>query len=474
MIGLVEIPLLVLAWLVLLVGLIQNLIYASYLIPAWRELRDRANAHDDEATWQALRRGDQPPITLIVPAYNEDKSIVANAHSLLSLRYSGFQVIIVNDGSTDETMTRLADALELVEIPRAPIPGLAHAEIRAIYRSAIYPNLCVVDKENGGKADAINAGLACTRTELFCVIDADSILQPEALVRAVQPFQDPSENVVAVGGTVGVANGCLVKHGQIDKYALPREFIARVQTVEYTRAFLLARLALSRTNTLTLVSGAFGVFSTRVVIGIGGFDVTTVGEDMELIMRLHHRLRQEGTPYSMRYLPEPVCWTEVPSTLRGLSRQRIRWQRGAMESLSRHRGMILNPRYGRIGLVALPSMIIIDVLGPVVEVLGYFLVPALALWGILDLEFLFAYLALTFGFGIFLSTASIVLEQGSIERPTTAGQLLSLAWTAVLENFGYRQLNNLWRLTGLLKHFSSAPAQWGDVGRTGFREEDAS
>ncbi len=468
MIGFVDLFFFITTWIVLMVGLVQNLIYTGYLYPAWREMRRRANAYDTEAAREALRRGEQTPVTLIVPAYNEALTIVDNAHSLLSLHYSDFEVIIVNDGSGDDTVSRLQDALELEPVPRALNPGLRHAEVRGVYRSAIYPNLHVVDKENGGKADAINAGLACTRTDLFCVIDADSILQPEALARATRPFQEPGEHVVAVGGTVGVANGCTVRHGQIERYDLPHRFVARAQAVEYTRAFLMARLASSRTNTLALISGAFGVFRTADVVEIGGYDPTTVGEDMEVVVRLHRHLRRAGRRYVMRYLPEPVCWTEVPSTLRGLSRQRVRWQRGALETLSRHWKMVFNPRYGRFGMVTLPGIVLIDVVGPVVEVLGYVLVPLLWAWGTLNTPYFLAYVGLTFVFGIFLSAASLLLEQGSVERPTNARQLLRLAWTAVLENFGYRQLNNIWRFVGLVRHFRSAPARWADVGRTGF------
>lgn len=464
----IEIVLTVTAWSILLVGLCQNLIYAGYIYPAWRELRRRANVYDAEASREALRSGDQPSVTLIVPAYNEARSIVDNAHSLLSLHYSNFELIIANDGSGDDTMARLRDALELQPSKRALNPELKHAPVRAVYRSAIYSNLLVLDKENGGKADSINAGLACTRTELFCVIDADSILEAEALTRATRPFDAVSEHVVAVGGTVGIANGCTITHGQIERYDLPARFLPRAQVVEYTRAFLMARLASSRTNTLALISGAFGVFRTREVVEIGGYDAGTVGEDMELVVRLHRHLKALKRDYTMRYLPEPVCWTEVPSTLRALSRQRIRWQRGALETLSRHKGMIFNPRYGRFGMLALPSMVLIDVIGPVIEVLGYIAMPVMWWLGIINAPFFFAYLALTFVFGIFLSTTSLMLEQGSLERPTRAVHIFKLAWTATLENFGYRQLNNIWRFIGLVRHLRSAPSKWGDMERKGF------
>ncbi len=454
---------------VVLVGVLHQLVYLGCLFPAWRELVSNGNSYDAEAAFEALREGKQPSVTLIVPAFNEGKTVVANAHSLLSLRYAAYDVVIVNDGSKDDTLDQLTRELSLKPIPRATNPALQHAEIRQVYRSEITPNLLVIDKENGGKADAINAGLACTRSELFCVIDADSILQPEALARAVRPFQEAQSRVIAVGGTVGVANGCTVRYGQILRYQLPAAFLPRVQAVEYTRAFLVARLAASRSNTLALVSGAFGVFRTRDVIEAGAYDSSTVGEDMELIVRLHRHFKDAKRPYTIRYLPEPVCWTEVPSTWKGLMRQRVRWQRGALQTLARHTDMVLKPRYGRFGMISLPLMVLIDVIGPVVEVLGYLLVPLAWALGLLNLPFFLAYLAVTFVFGIFLSCSAILLEQSSVERPTTARQLVRLAWTSVLENFGYRQISNVWRLIGLVRHLRAAPARWDSVGRVGFR-----
>lgn len=454
---------------IILVGLIQNFIYIYQIPFAWRELKEHSQYLDTQAAWEMLTSGSNLlPISILVPAYNESKNIIDSINSLLSLQYPDFQLIVVNDGSKDDTLEILKASFHLKPTIRAvnSLP-FKHAHINQVYTSSAFPDLIVVDKSNGGKADAINAGLACCHTPLFCVMDADSILEPTALINAVRPFIESPTNIVAVGGTVGIANGCDIENGQITKFGLPKKFLPRVQVVEYTRAFLMARLANSRAGTLTLISGAFGIFRHDIVSDLGGFDTTTVGEDMEMVVRLHHHLKAKKIPYEMRYVPDPVCWTEAPESLKILSRQRVRWQRGALECLSRHKGMMLNPKYGRLGMVTLPSIFIIDVIGPIVELLGYFLIPFFALTGLLNINFLFAYMALVFVFGIFLSTTAVLLEQSELERFSGPGDLLKLTATAIVENFGYRQICNWWRIKGLFKHLTGKKAVWEPMERVG-------
>jgi len=458
------------AWAIVAVGIIQNLVYASHIPMAWRELKEHTQYRDTQAAWDMLTSKAYLPISIIVPAYNEGVTIVESINSLLTLRYPDFELIVVNDGSKDDTMEQLKAHFGLVETTRARDElSIDHSPIKTVYASPIYPNIIVIDKINGGgKADAMNAGLACVRTPLFCVMDADSILEPTALINAVRPFVESPERVVAVGGTVGIANGCTIRNGEMKAFGLPRKFIPRVQVVEYTRAFLMARLAMSKSQTLTLISGAFGIFRRDIAVEVGGFDRTTLGEDMEMVLRLHHHLKAKGEDYEMRYVPEPVCWTEAPENLEFLSKQRIRWQRGALECLSRHRGMIFNPRYGRLGMISMPLMVIVDIIGPIVEALGYLLIPFFALTGILSIQFFFAYMALVFLFGVFLSTTSILLEQAELERFASPRDLLILTLTAILENFGYRQLCNWWRIKGLYRHFTGKKAVWEPMQRVGF------
>ena len=385
-----------------------------------------------------------------------------------------FKVIVVNDGSSDgtaETMVR-EFKMEPVHLVRDD-ETITHQPIRQIYGSKKYPDLLFLDKKNGKKADAINAGITCVRTPLFCVIDADSLLESGALLKAVRPFLETSDNVIAVGGTVGIVNGCTVKDGQVTKYGLPKTFLPRIQVVEYIRAFLMARLAASRKGTLAIISGAFGIFRRDLAVAIGGYDTTTVGEDMEMVLRMHKYMLERDIPYSVRYVPEPVCWTEAPESLKFLSNQRIRWQRGALECLSRHKNMLFNKKYGRLGMVTLPTFLLVDLISPVMEIVGYFLIILLILLGWIDATYLIALLVL-FSFGVLITVMSLVIEQDEIEQFTNPMDLFKVLLTACVENFGYRQICSFWRIRGLFQHFRGKKATWGKMERVGFKTAEES
>jgi cellulose synthase/poly-beta-1,6-N-acetylglucosamine synthase-like glycosyltransferase len=320
---------------------------------------------------------------------------------------------------------------------------------------------------NGGKADALNAGINLSRSPLFCSIDADSLIEPDALLRAVQPFIDEPELTIAVGGTIRLANGCRISAGRVVEIGLPRNLLALFQVVEYLRAFLMARLAWSQVQTLTIISGAFGIFSRQIAIKVGGYSHKTVGEDLELVVKFHRYMRDIRRPYRIVFTPEPVCWTEAPESLKILGRQRSRWQRGALEAFFKHRDMLMRPRYGRIGAVAFGHMFLVDVLGPIVEILGYVLIPIMWGLGLLSADYLLAFLAVTFNFGVVISVGSLILEEVELRRFPRARHLAVLTAAAVLENFGYRQLNNLWRIRGLMQYLRGTSG-WGDMTRVGF------
>jgi len=364
----------------------------------------------------------------------------------------------------------MINAFEMHPINRVrDVGNITHKPIKQIYGSDKYPNLILLDKENGKKADAINAGLTCVRTPLFCVIDADSLLDPNALLKAVRPFIESSKNVIAVGGTIGIVNGCTIRNGHVEHYDIPKKFLARIQVVEYIRAFLMARLAASRKGTLTLISGAFGIFRREIAVEVGGYDTSTVGEDLELVLKMHNYMHDLGDPYEVMYIPEPVCWTEVPENLKVLGRQRVRWQRGAIECLSRHRYMLFNPRFGRLGMLTMPLFLLVDIIGPVVELLGLLLMPIFVLLGWLSVKYFLAYTALIFSFGIFISTMAIFIEQDEIERFHKPRHLITLLLVATIENFGYRQMSSFWRMKGVYQHFTNKKASWGAMERRGFK-----
>ncbi|WP_292084064.1 MULTISPECIES: glycosyltransferase family 2 protein [unclassified Brevundimonas] len=447
-------------------GLAQNLVYLIQLLLAAGALAARPAIPESGALWRRYAEA-SPPIALLAPAYDEALTIVQSVRSLLSLRYPSFEVIVINDGSRDATLQVLIDAYELRPAQRHYEQALDHQPIRGVYTAAHQPRLIVVDKENGGKADALNAGINISRAPIFCSMDADSLLEPDALLRAVQPFVEEPERTVAVGGTVRIANGCLIRDGQVLEVRPPRNLLALLQTVEYLRAFLMARLAWSRINTLTIISGAFGLFRRARVIEAGGYTRGTVGEDMELVVKLHRLMRDQDRPYRIGFVPEPVCWTEAPEDIRVLGRQRARWHRGALETFERHWDVMFRPRYGRLGPVGFGYIFLVDILGPVVELLGYLLIPAFWALGLLSLDYLLAFLAITFTFGVVISVGALALEESELRRFPRARHLLLLTAAAVLENFGYRQLNNLWRLRGLWQYLRRSQS-WGAMTRKGF------
>lgn len=454
---------------VVVVGLIQNIYYFLNVPNAWRELNDRSQREDDHALWDILRSSSVPPVSIIVPAYNEQATIEQSVLALMRTRYPDFKVIVVNDGSKDDTAQTVIDAFEMHPTTLVrEVDTIDHKPIRQIYASQRYPNLLFIDKENGKKADAINTGLTCVRTPLFCVIDADSILEPTALMKAVRPFLETNDNVIAVGGTVGIANGCTIRHGQMVRFALPKNFLAKLQVVEYVRAFLLARLSASRVGSLAIISGAFGIFRRDIAVAVGGYDTTTVGEDMELVLKMHRHMLERKERYAVRYVPEPVCWTEAPEDLKFLSNQRTRWQRGALECLSRHKNMIFNPRYGRLGMVTLPLFVIVDLISPIAEFMGYLLMLAFTLLGWISWTAFFAFTSVIFTFGVFVSMMAMFVEQDEIKRFSDPKDIARVAMIAMVENFGFRQICSFWRMRGLWQYFRGMKPVWGAMERRGF------
>ena len=454
------------ALIVIAIGILQLLFYIVQLVFAAISLAQRPPIASASILWS--RYGESaPPIAVLAPAFNEEVTVVESVTSLLALHYPEFEVILINDGSKDGTLQRLIDHFKLERVERFHDNYVKHEPIRGLYASPRIPSLLVVDKENGGKSDALNAGINVARAPIFCSIDADSILESDALLRAVRPFVEKPDEVIAVGGTIRLANGSRIEGGRVIEVNLPKNFFALVQIVEYLRAFLMARLALSRMQVLAVISGAFGLFQRRLALEVGGYSHGTVGEDMELVIKLHRHMRDQGKAYRIEFIPEPVCWTEAPEDATILGRQRARWQRGSLEVFRKHKDMLFKRRYGRIGFIGMGQVLIVDVLGPLVEVLGYLLVPLLWAVGLLAVDYLLAFLAITFTFGIFISVATLILEEVELRRFPKASDLAKLTLIAVVENFGYRQLSNIWRIRGWWQ-FLRGQQGWGTMTRKGF------
>lgn len=410
--------------------------------------------------------GLEPPVSILVPAYNEEATIAASIRSMLQLTYAEFEIIVINDGSKDGTLEVLKREFALLPFPEAYRRQIPTKEVRQIYRSTRYPNVRVIDKFNGGKADSLNAGINASRYPLFCGVDADSVLQRDSLAKVTEPFlRDPT--VVATGGTVRVANGCEISGGFLTRVGLPTSKLALFQVVEYLRAFLFGRLGWSALNGMLIISGAFGIFRKDAVVLAGGYRPDTIGEDMELVVRIHRTLREKRQPYRIEFVPDPVCWTEAPEDLATLKNQRVRWQRGLAESLSANWGLMFSRNGGVPGWVAFPFMLFFEWLGPVIELGGYIYMVYAFLTGLISWEAFGAFLFVALGLGILLSASGLMLEEMSFHLYPRGKQLMLLGLVVILENFGYRQLNTWWRLIGLWRWLVQKEASWGAMKRKG-------
>ena len=410
--------------------------------------------------------GLEPPVSIIIPAYNESATIIASIHSMLHLNYPQFEILVVNDGSTDHTLEMLKHSLEAIPFPEPYRKQLETQTVTEIYRSTKYLNVRIIDKENGGKADSINAGINAARYPLFCVVDADSILQRDSLKRIVQPFLE-DQRVVAAGGTVRVANGCQVSGGFLKEIGLPNNGLALLQVVEYIRAFLMGRVGWASFDGLLIISGAFGVFRKETVIEVGGYKSDTVGEDMELIVRIHRFMREQKRKYNIVFLPDPVAWTEVPEDFRSLMNQRIRWQQGLSESLFGNLGLMFSRNGGAVGWLAFPFMLIFEWFGPVIEVTGYILMGLFYWLGYISWPVFAVFLFASIGLGFLLSVSSLLLEEVSFHIYNHPKQLAKLIFAAIVDSIFFRQINSVWRCIGVVRWTFTRRSIWGSMRRQG-------
>ena len=415
-----------------------------------------------------------PSISVIAPAYNEGKTIVDNIRSLLSLHYNDFEVIIINDGSTDDSLEKVVKAYDLEPVKLMFEQKLNTQPVKAIYKSRnkAFSKLVVVDKENGGKADALNAGINLAQKDFISAIDVDSILVEDALLIMAKPFlEEDGHKIIASGGVIRIANSCKIEDGRITEIKLPKRFLPRMQVLEYTRAFLMGRMAWSKLNGLLLISGAFGMFNRDVVIKCGGYNTDLVGEDMELIVRMRRYMAEHNEKYRVIYIPDPLCWTEAPSTLRVLTRQRDRWTRGTMESLFKHFKLFFNPRYKALGLLGHPYWFFLEWLAPIIEFIGIVYFIIIAILGYPNWPFFFLLLATVFLFAITLSFWAVLFEELSFHRYNKRREVVKMLITSVLEPIFYHPVILFSTIRGNFKFFIGEKT-WGKMERQGFAENN--
>lgn len=453
----------ILQWIFIFYFILLNASYFLLNIASFLSLRRHLRFSDIDISSDDYT-GFEPPVSIIVPAYNEEATIAASVRSLLQLEYPQYEIIVVNDGSRDNTLDQLINAFSLVPFPEVCKVTIKTKEIRGIYRSLEHPNLIILDKLNGGKSDALNCGINFSLYPLFCGIDADSILQRDSLYQAAKPFME-DKITIATGGTIRIANGCEVIDGFLSRAGLPQNILPLVQIVEYLRAFLFGRLGWSPLNALLIISGAFGVFKKEAVISVGGYRTDTVGEDMELIVRLHSKYRKEKIPYRISFIPDPICWTEAPEDLTTLKNQRVRWQQGLSEALFSHKDLLFSRGSGFVGWVAFPFFLLFEWFGPLIEVAGYLFIIIAAFSGWISLHATAAFFMLSVGLGLFVSLNALLMEALSFNIYNKASYIIFLTISAFIENFGYRQLNTLWRLKGITRWIFSREKSWGEMKR---------
>ena len=429
--------------------------------------------HNRRLTYQGLDEIREsvvtPPATIIMPAWNEQEVIVQSVGSILKTDYPSLELVVVDDGSTDETLNRLIEAFRLVRMDLIYRPRLPTRPIRGFYMNPRIPNLLVISKENGGKPDALNAGINTCRTPYFCTLDSDCLLERDALLRLMRPIIRSPMNTVARGGIVRILNGCEVKDGKVVKVGLPLSRLERFQVVEYLRSFLFGRTGWDLLGGTLIVSGAFAVFHRETVIDAGGFKHDTVTEDMDLVVQIHHWAIHKKRKIKMTFTSDPVCWTECPSTLANLARQRRRWQMGLFQTLWKYSEMLFNRKYGAIGMLSYPFQLYIEGFGAAVEFLGYFMVPIALLLGVVPPTLFVLFVLLGLVYGSFLSVGAVLLEELTYRRYPGFHELLTLLLFAVVENIGYRQLVLYYRFQGLVR-FLTGFREWEKVVHVGATE----
>ncbi|MCP4314062.1 MAG: glycosyltransferase family 2 protein [Bacteroidetes bacterium] len=413
-----------------------------------------------------------PSLSVIAPAFNESPTIIDNIRTLLSLYYNNYEVVVVNDGSTDDSLEKMIENYQLEKVNYYFDYRLPCKRIRGVYKSEnrSFKKLTVIDKANGGKADSLNAGLNVCRNDLVVSIDADSIMEQDALLKMAKPFMEAKEKkVIGAGGVIRIANSCEISGGHINKINLPKQFLPRAQVMEYTRAFLMGRMAWSELDGLLLISGALGMFDREIVIQAGGYRTNTVGEDMEMVVRIRRYMADNNLDYDVVYIPDPLCWTEVPSSLRVLARQRSRWTRGTMETLWTHRKLMFNRKYGKLGMLGYPYWLMFEYLAPIVEFLGILWFIFLMISGRLNWPFFLLLTGFVYFFAVSLSIWSVLFEEITFHKYEKRRDVLRLIGTAFLEPVFYHPIIMLMSIKGnidkLLKRNS-----WGKMERKGFKK----
>lgn len=411
-----------------------------------------------------------PTVSILAPAYNEGATIIENVRSLLSVYYSNIEILIINDGSKDDSLQKLINAYDLEKIPFHVNYRIATKTVRGIYKSTnpVYKKLVVIDKENGGKADALNVGINVSANDYIVCIDVDCILEQDAVLKMMKPFlEEGEEKIIASGGVVRIANSCEIRDGRLVKVHLPQNYWARLQSLEYIRAFILGRMAWARLNGLLLISGAFGAFDRHIVINAGGYNHNTVGEDMELVVRMRRYMEERKLPYKVTYIPDPLCWTEAPTSSKILGRQRNRWIRGTIETMKFHKKMFLNPKYHLLGMISYPYWFFFEMVAPLIEFFGLVVFVLLTIAGHINWNMFLALLVFVISFGYLYSAFAAYMEVTTYNMYRRRTDMMKLLLTALTEPFFFHPFVVWSAIKGYIDFIRKKKA-WGEMTRQGF------
>lgn len=411
-----------------------------------------------------------PSVSILAPAYNEGATIIENVRSLLSIYYSNMEILIINDGSKDDSIDKLIEAYDLEKVPFHVDYKIHTKEVRGIYKSkkSVYKKLVVVDKVNGGKADALNVGINVSSNDYIVCIDVDCILEQDAVLKMMKPFlEETDKKIIASGGVVRIANSCEIQNGRLLKVRLPQNYWARLQSLEYIRAFILGRMAWARLNGLLLISGAFGAFDKDIVIKAGGYNHETVGEDMELVVRMRRYMEERDLPYRVTYIPDPLCWTEAPTSTKILGRQRNRWTRGTIETMKFHRKMFFNPRYGLLGMLSYPYWFFFEMVAPLIEFFGMLVFVFLVLIGAVNWSMFIALLVFIITFGYLYSAFAAYMEVSTFNMYRRRTDMAKLLLTALTEPFYFHPFVVWSAIRGYIDLIRKKKS-WGEMTRQGF------
>lgn len=453
---------------ILLFFIFLNGVYILQLLFAWDAWMESFDIEKANDSIKLLRSNNFPQISFVIPAFNEEMVISHNVHHLLNLSYRAVEIIVVNDGSTDNMLPLMIQQFNMVLAPPIRENQVPCQPIKAIYRSLTYPHLILVDKERGGRSDALNGGINMVSSPYFIALDADTLVDDKEFNSLIIPLLTHPDTVAA-GASIRVANGCHVALNRIVEFGFPSNYWAGIQCVEYLRSFFLGRMGWSQMGGMFIIAGAFGIFRTDIVIELKGYDPVIIAEDLDLTLRIHKKMMDSNTPYQMPFIPSPVAWTEVPETFMSLWSQRERWQRGLIQGLWRHRDMLFNPRYGTLAFIVYPFYLFGEMLAPVVEFSGYVIIAYLLWIDQINWNFFFLFIAFAFGVTYILSFASILIEEMTYQKYHKMPNILKILGLGTIEMFGYRQLTVLWRLCG----FFPAPISnvtYSSLKREGFNK----